>query len=172
MAVAVATRQFCSLIGKKAFAEEAFLAGLIHDLGLLVERQAFPDQLADTLRLAAKGDRPFCDVETEVTGTDHQALGAALANKWKFPRGLQTVIGYHHKIDTLSEEHRLLPTVVYAADVLCCHERHGLYLTAQGQPLDDILLESIGLTETDFNAVREALPEMVADAEALFASPG
>jgi len=169
VSVAVTTRQFCSLVGKKAFAEEAFLAGLIHDLGLLVERQAFPEQLVEVLRIASKGERPLCEVEREVIGTDHQALGAALANKWKFPRGLQAVIGYHHKIENLSEEHRLLPTIVYAADVLCCHERVGFYLTAEGQPLEDTLLESIGLTENDFNTVRTELPDLIAEAEMILA---
>lgn len=165
--VAVATRQFCSLIGKKAFAEEAFLAGLIHDLGLLVERQAYPDQLGEIIKTASKSDRPFCDIENELIGVDHQALGAALAAKWKFPRGLQTVLGYHHKVDNLSQEHRLLPVVVYVADVLCCHERVGFHLTAEGQALEDTLLESVGLTEADFNKVREQLPEDVEAAEAV-----
>jgi len=165
--VAVATRQFCGLIGKKAFAEEAFLAGLIHDLGLLVERQAHPEQLAEVIKLAAKGDRSFCDIETELVGVDHQALGGALAAKWKFPRALQVVLGYHHKIDNLTEEHRLLPTIIYIADVMCCHDRIGFYLTAENQPLDDTLLDSVGLTENDFNVVREQLPELIEAAEAM-----
>lgn len=165
--VGVATRQFCGLIGKKAFAEEAFLAGLIHDLGLLVERQVYPEQLAEAIKLTATDERSFCQIETDLIGADHQALGSALAAKWKFPRGLQVVLGYHHKIDNLSQEHRLLPTMVYIADVMCCHDRLGFYLTAEGQPLDDTLLDSIGLTENGFNSVREQLPEMVETAEAM-----
>ncbi len=165
VAVAVATRQFCTHTGKKAFAEEAFLAGLIHDLGLLVERQAFPDQLTQVIKEATKGERPFRDIETEIIGTDHQALGAALAAKWKFPRGLQTVVGYHHKVDNLSDDQRVLPTMVYAADVMCCHEKIGFYLTAQGQPLEDTLLETIDLNEETFHQVREELPDLIAAAE-------
>ncbi len=168
--VAVATRQFCSLIGRKSFAEEAFLAGLIHDLGLLIERQAYPDQLTDVIREASKGDRPFCDIENEMVGADHQVLGSALAVKWKFPRGLQIVLGYHHRIDNLSQENRWLPVVVYISDVLCCHDRVGFYLTAENQPVDDLLLESVGLTESDFAAVREQLPEQMEAAEAILVS--
>ena len=168
VAVAVATRQFCCLIGKKAFAEEAFLAGLIHDLGLLVERQAFPDELGQVIRTALKDERPFCEIEDEIIGTNHQALGAALAAKWKFPRGLQVAIGYHHNVTNLAEEHRLLPTIIYVADVMCAYEKVGFPLTAQNQPLDDTLLASVGLTETDFHAVREGLAEQIEAAEALF----
>ncbi len=168
VAVAVATRQFCGVIGKRAFAEEAFLAGLIHDLGLLMARQAFPDELKEVIRIAGESNRPFNEVEMELIGADHQMLGAALAAKWKFPRGLQTVIGYHHRIDNLSDENRGAATIVYVADVLVCHERVGFYLTAEQQPLDDTLLESIGMSEADFNAVREALPAQIEEAESIF----
>lgn len=167
LAVAVVTRQFCTIAGKKAFAEEAFLAGLIHDLGLLVERQAFPDELTQIIERAPKGDRPFIELEHELIGTDHQTLGAALAAKWKFPRMIQVVLGYHHNIENLNDENRLLPTMVYAADVLCCHERIGFHLTAEGQPLDEGVLTSIGVNEDDFNIIREELPEQLEAAEAM-----
>ena len=164
--VACATRQFCALVGKKAFAEEAFLAGLIHDLGLLVERQAFPEQLTEVIKVASKNpDRSFSEIEKEIVGTDHPALGTALATKWKFPRSLQVTTGYHHNVDNLSEDVRLLPSLIYIADVLCCHDKIGFYLTANGQPLEDTLLQSVGLTVNDFNQVREDLDEHVATAE-------
>lgn len=168
VAVAVTARQFCGVIGKRAFAEEGFLAGLIHDLGLLMERQAFPEQLKEVLRVVGETNRPFCEVESELIGVDHQALGAALAAKWKFPRGLQTVIGYHHRVDNLAEENRLPATLVYVADTLVCHERIGFYLTGEQQPLDDTMLDSIGMTEADFNSVREQLPTLVEEAEGIF----
>ena len=168
LAVAVATRQFCACVGKRAFAEEAFLAGLIHDLGLLVERQAFPEQFKEVIRVVSETGRPFCEVENEIIGADHQALGSALATKWKFPRGLTTVLGYHHKTEKLSEDARLPAAIVYAADVLCCHEQIGFYLTADHQPLDDTFLESLGLSEADFNKVREELPAQVEEAEGIF----
>ncbi len=167
VAVAVVTREFCCLIGKKAFAEEAFLAGLIHDLGLLIERQAFPDQLTEVINTAYKQEQHFCAVEMDRIGTDHQDLGSALAAKWKFPRLLQTVIGYHHKVDRLNEETRLLPCLVNIADVLCTHEKIGFHLTAEGQDVTDVLLESVGLTENDFNNLTENLPEKIETAESM-----
>jgi len=165
--VAVATRQFCTIIGKKAFAEEAFLAGLIHDLGILIERQANPEQLADIIGNASKREKAFHVIETETLGVDHQILGAALAAKWKFPRGLQTVMGYHHRIDVLSAENRLLPVVVHIADTLCCHDSVGFYLTAADQKVEEALLQSVGLSEADFSAVRENLMEHVEQAEVI-----
>jgi HD-like signal output (HDOD) protein len=165
--VAVATRQFCGLLGKKAFVEEAFLAGLIHDLGLLVERQANPEQLAEIIGLAGKREKPFHVIENEFLGVDHQVLGAALAAKWKFPRALQTVLGYHHRVDVLSPENRLLPVMVHIADTLCAHDSVGFYLTACEQQVGEGVLQSVGLTEADLNSVRETLTEQVELAEGL-----
>ncbi|NLX12816.1 MAG: HDOD domain-containing protein [Phycisphaerales bacterium] len=167
VAVGVVTREFCCRIGKKAFAEEAFLAGLIHDLGLLIERQAFPEQLSDVIRSICKNNRPICEVEMEMLGADHQSLGSALAAKWKFPRPLQAVLGYHHRIESLAEDQRLLPTLVYIADTLACHERIGFYLTGDEQDVDDVLLETVGLSEADFGEVREQLPEYIQSAESM-----
>lgn len=167
VAVAVATRQIAVQLGKRAFAEEAFLAGLIHDLGILVERQAFPEALAEVIREASRCNRPFYELEQEIIGADHQMLGSALGAKWKFPRGLQTVLGYHHKVENLGADHRLLPVMIYIADTLCCHERFGFHLTAADQSVDDILLASIGLTEAQFAQIREELAEQVEAAEAI-----
>lgn len=167
VAVGVATRQLCCHIGKRPFAEEAFLAGLIHDLGLLVERQAYPDGLAEVIRECTNSGRSLHELEQEIIGADHQALGSALAAKWKFPRVLQTVLGYHHKIDNLGPDHRLLPVMTYIADTLCCHERYGFHLTAERQIVDDALLASVGVAEAQIEQLRAELPELVEAAEAM-----
>lgn len=167
VAVAVASRQFCVQMGKRPFAEEAFLAGLIHDLGLLVERQAYPDGLAAVIRESVKGGRLFTELEQEIIGCDHQELGAALAAKWKFPRGLQTVLGYHHRVTALSAEHRMLPAMVYVADCLCCQEHFGFHLTGECQLVDAEMLDSIGLTQEGFEQVRAELAEQVEASESI-----
>ena len=167
VAVAVAARQFCVQMGKRPFAEEAFLAGLIHDLGLLVERQAYPDGLSAVIRESSKGGRLFCELEQEIVGADHQEMGSALAAKWKFPRGLQTVLGYHHRVEALGDEHRLLPAMVYVADCLCCQEHFGFHLTGESQPVDEAMLASIGLSEAGFQEVREELAEQVEASESI-----
>ncbi|HSW46786.1 MAG TPA: HDOD domain-containing protein [Phycisphaerae bacterium] len=166
VAVGAVTRQFACLVGKRVFAEEAFLAGLIHDLGLLVERQAFAEQLAEVTQTAARQQRPFTEIETEVIGADHQALGMALAAKWRFPKMLQAVLGYHHNVDSLSAEHRMLPSLVLVADTLCCQEKIGFPLTAANQTIDDAILESVGLAAADVENIRVELPEQIEAAEA------
>jgi len=167
VAVAVAARQFCVLSNKKSMAEETFLAGLIHDLGLLIERQAFLEQLTEVVATVAKGEQDFCDVENEIIGADHQVLGCALTAKWKFPRILQTVVGYHHKVDKLSPENQMLPQLVYIADTFCSKEKIGFHIAAQNQPLTEKIIGAAGLSQHNLDAVRELLPEYIETAESI-----
>jgi len=167
VAVAVATRQLCTCIGKKAHAEEAFLGGLIHDLGLLIERQVYPEQLSEVFKRVAKGGEELCDIENELIGANHQDFGAALATKWKFPRGLRIVIGYHHHVDKLSKENRLLTQIVHIADILCCQEQIGFPICSENQEISDELLEDAGLTRSDIETTKEILPEQIETAESI-----
>src|SRR3954468_1260336 len=91
-----------------ALPDEAFLAGLIHDLGILVELQAFREPLVEIAERATKEEIKYVELENQILGIDHQALGAALTLKWKFPRSFQYVTGHHHQPLALAPECRWL----------------------------------------------------------------
>src|SRR3954470_2166753 len=82
IAVGVTARELARQM-KVPIADEAFLAGLIHDTGLLVSLQLWPDKLKLACETATTSDRPFCEIEREVMGVDHQQLGQGLAQLWK-----------------------------------------------------------------------------------------
>src|SRR3954470_10166923 len=81
IAVGVAARELARQM-KLPVADEAFLAGMIHDMGILVAMQVYPEQVKQVCETAKKGERPFVDIEREVLGMDHQQLGMALAEQW------------------------------------------------------------------------------------------
>src|SRR5436305_10629835 len=90
IAVGVAARELARQM-KVPIADEAFLAGLIHDVGILVSLQLWPDKLRGACEAAAASERPYIDIEREALGVDHQQLGQGLAELWKFPRSCQLV---------------------------------------------------------------------------------
>jgi HD-like signal output (HDOD) protein len=135
IAVGVAARDLAKQM-KLPIAEEAFLCGMIHDVGILIGLQTFPQQVSQVCEAAKTSELSFCDLERQIMGMDHQQLGAALAEQWKFPRSCQLVAGYHHRPNALLEQNRMLVNVVYVADTLCCHSPHGFTLTAHKQELD------------------------------------
>jgi HD-like signal output (HDOD) protein len=160
IAVGVAARDMAKQM-KLPVADEAFLAGMIHDMGILIAMQVHPEQVRQVCDLAKTGEKSFCDLEREVIGMDHQQLGMALAEQWKFPRACQLVAGYHHRPAALSEQNRLLVTLVYAADTICCQSKHGFNLTALGQKLDAAGLADVKLDESMVQRTAANLDELV-----------
>ncbi len=122
--------------------QQAFSAGLLHDIGFLVLCQAVPDL---TLRaVEATPEKPLHEAEVEVIGFDHAAVGAALIRNWGLPAALAEIIEHHHK-PFESKEQQLMNALVAAADAIALN-------VADGQPeqaaliLDDALLQTVNLS--------------------------
>src|SRR5262249_36307425 len=149
---------------KLPVADEAFLAGMIHDMGILIAMQSYPEQVKQVCETAKQGGRSFCDIEREVLGMDHQQLGMALAEQWKFPRACQLVAGFHHNPTQLADQTRLLVTLVYAADTICGASKHGFNLTSFGQRLDAAGLAEVQLDLAAVQRTASNLDELMAAA--------
>src|SRR5688572_14749668 len=166
IAVGVAARDLARQM-KLPMADEAFLAGMIHDMGVLVALQVYPEEVRRVCEAAKGGQRSFCDLEREILGMDHQQLGMALAEQWKFPRSCQLVAGHHHRPSALADQHRMLVTLVYVADTICCKSKHGFNLTGLHQSIDDAGLDDIHIDRSLIEQTRNRLDEIVGAASAL-----
>lgn len=167
IAVGVASRLLTSAQGRPAV-EESFLAGLIHDLGLLVERQVFGKKMAEVIRRNADEGVNFCELEREIIGADHQAFGLGLGHKWRFPMNLCTAIGYHHRPMDLAPVHRELATLIHVADTIACRSGIGFTATADKDDYDAEMLSALRLDQAAIDEVAAKLPEQVALTEAIF----
>lgn len=160
IAVAVAARDLAAQMAVP-LKDEAFLAGMIHDVGLIVALQVWPDKVTGVCETVAAGDMPFCEAERRAAGTDHQALGAALCEKWKFPRTCQLVASYHHRPAELSDNNRLLVTLVYAADTICATAGQGFDLTARQQTVEAGDPDAVGLEPAHIEQTRRRMKDLV-----------
>lgn len=167
LAVALAARGLAKA-SHFPLADEVFVGGLVHDMGLLVACQIVPDQLAQVANESYQSGFNHVDLETRLIGADHQALGLALTTRWKFPPMTRSAIGYHHEPRSLQPELQRLAAYVYIADVLCCTAQYGYYLTARRQELSDEVLQMAELTRDQLPVVMEPLPDQLAEAEAVF----
>src|SRR5689334_1902857 len=163
VAVGVTARELARQL-KLPIADEAFLAGMIHDIGIMVSLQTSPEQLKAVCERAKTSTTEFCTIEREVMGVDHQQLGMALAETWKFPRPCQLVAGYHHQPAQLADSNRTLVTLVHIADVLCAQEGQGFNLTAIHQPIDQTLLQAAGLDAASVERVKQSIPSLMSAA--------
>lgn len=97
--------------------DDAFVAGLMHDLGKIVLAQHLkPEFEAVSARVAAE-DCLMVEAEDAALGINHTAIGRALVERWNFPAALTAPIRFHHS-PALAREHRDLVHAVHLGDIL------------------------------------------------------
>lgn len=77
--------------------EDAFLCGILHDIGMIVEDQTAPDLFYKVCN-TYENSMPITNCEKEIIGTDHCEIGHLLAKDWQLPVEVQEGIQRHHKI--------------------------------------------------------------------------
>lgn len=117
LAVALVSREFAQRVGFQD-PEQAYLAGLLHDLGLIVELTTFPKEFEAVTRVAIEKRCPLNEAEPEVLGVDHCVIGEMLAERWHLPAELKEVIRRHHDVDHASTA-PVLVSIVNLTDILC-----------------------------------------------------
>ena len=98
--------------------EKAYMAGLLHDLGFMVNCLVFPDEFATAMECACREEIPLDQAEQATMGFTHCDSGQALAEKWKLDAEIIEVIAYHHAIEH-SQKAQPLVALVHLSDLLC-----------------------------------------------------
>jgi putative nucleotidyltransferase with HDIG domain len=117
LAVALVSREFAKRVGYDD-PEQAYLAGLLHDLGLIVELTTFPKEFEAVTRAAIEKRCPLHEAEPAVLGVDHCVIGQMLADRWHLPSELKEVIRRHHDVEHASTA-QVLVSIVNLTDILC-----------------------------------------------------
>ena len=81
---------------KLAPVEEAFVAGLLHDIGKTILSSYMENAFDEVTAIAQERRIAFHEVEAELLGFDHAELGAQVAAAWNFPPELEEAIRFHH----------------------------------------------------------------------------
>lgn len=98
--------------------EDAFLGGLLHDLGIaLLDQHAGP--LFHEVIQRLDTSKTLIEVETSVLGFDHTTLGAQLAENWNFPEAAAIAIRYHHDASKAPRAQRGVARAVEFSNFLC-----------------------------------------------------
>jgi HD-like signal output (HDOD) protein len=95
----VATGMFLELLAEVVpleDEEDAFLAGLFHDVGKLVIAVALPNEYEDILATSALTGEPLLEVERQLLQTDHAELSALAVDYWGLGEPIRAAAAYHH----------------------------------------------------------------------------
>ena len=98
--------------------EDAFLAGLLHDIGLILEDQQVHPEFEQVMK-SLPGAKSLVEVENEYLGFDHTILGEQLAVKWGFPEHVKVAIRYHHASVNYRGKHINILRCVDVANMIC-----------------------------------------------------
>jgi HD-like signal output (HDOD) protein len=97
---------------------KAYLAGLLHDLGIIVNLWVLPAEFRAAWEVGKAEGIPLHDAEQRVLGFAHPESGRVLAERWELAPDLIEVVSCHH-FPEKATEHQGLVALVQLADLLC-----------------------------------------------------
>jgi putative nucleotidyltransferase with HDIG domain len=142
---------------KTRFTAEAFVAGLLHDIGKVILNQYFQHEFIAIIEAQKKGDT-LENAEAAIIGTHHTQIGMWLAEKWNLPRIISRTLMYHHEPWAIQKEN-LFISFVHLANHLCHLSGYGHSGRLEVPALDDRLWEifkreNIAIDEEDIPSLQ------------------
>jgi len=130
---------------------KAYLAGLLHDIGVIVNLWVLQHEFQAAFELARNEAIPLHEAEQRVMGFDHCYSGRLLAESWQLPPDLIEVVALHHTPHE-SINHAALVSLVSLGDLLCRMSglNHGYIEARQVNVLE----------ETGFSILAEHCPSL------------
>jgi len=98
--------------------EDAFLAGLLHDIGIVLLDQHAHARFCEVMSTLEQ-HTPFVEAERAVYGFDHTEAGERIAASWKFPEAARDAIRFHHRAGDYRGEHGAIVRCVELANGIC-----------------------------------------------------
>jgi Predicted signal transduction protein len=146
--------------------DEAYLAGLMHDIGLMVEMQFDRAKLVQVVEQCGADEngvptQNMLEVERRIFGVTHQEFGAGLCQKWKFPATFGVVTGFHHNPSEAPKDARTIVGIVHIADRLAAECAGGFRLDLATTTIAPEVLDGLKLTAEKLAELREDFAEAV-----------
>jgi len=102
-----------------AEAEDAFTAGMLHDMGKLMLADSLPGEFEKALALADQQKIPLPDAELEIFGATHAGLAAYLFGLWGLPAAIVEAVAFHHTPEKSDLKQFSPLTAVHVANAFC-----------------------------------------------------
>jgi putative nucleotidyltransferase with HDIG domain len=116
MACGIAARALAER-AKYRLTGDAYAAGLLHDVGKVVLRQADPERFDQVLARCRAENVAAVEAEQELFGSDHAEVGGWLAERWGLPADIVEAIACHHRPDAATRN-PALASLVHIANFL------------------------------------------------------
>lgn len=146
--------------------EDVFLAGLMHDVGVILEDQHAHSIFAGVVQ-ALTPEKLFWEVERSQLGFDHTQLGELIAESWGFPPAVRAVIRYHHSSESYRGPDIDTIRCIETANAICSLK--GLAaMSGQAVQFPRSAIEGLRLTKEDLAVLIEDLEKELTQNASLF----
>jgi Predicted signal transduction protein len=125
---------------------EAFIAGLLHDVGISVIHRYFHSNFVSILELVKSHGKSYFEAEIEVLGLTHEQIGFMLLEKWNFPISLCDAV-LHHREPAQSKFETNMVYVVHLADYMTQKLGVGSFEWDRGMVIDNAMLDALGFKD-------------------------
>ncbi|MBI1766219.1 MAG: HDOD domain-containing protein [Acidobacteria bacterium] len=147
MRVAMCAKQVALAQGEAIdLANDAFTAGLLHDVGHLVLAANMPESYGRLLALVRANELPFDDCERQVFGATHAEIGAYLLGLWGLPNAIVETVAFHDQPRACQVEGFSALSAVHIANALE-HELHAQCDLCGSTKLDEEYLTRLGIND-------------------------
>jgi putative nucleotidyltransferase with HDIG domain len=165
IATSVISREIAKNLGYKILAE-SFVAGLVHDLGILILNQYFSKEFDEVVQLSKTNNIPITEAEMKVIGVTHDEVGSWLAQRWNFPKQLIESMRYHHN-PSFAVINKQLAAIVHFAEFLALRIKScdfplekGINFKASALPL--LNYKDASYLDTFFEVYNKTIEEEIA----------
>jgi putative nucleotidyltransferase with HDIG domain len=158
LTTALSSRKIANAVNP-ALANEAFLAGLFHDVGkLILDEHIFSRNEAFKNLLGNSPNNHF-KAEKEILGFDHSEVASVFCKKWKFPKTVTRAIRHHHHLNPNPYDE--LACILYGANNLARISANGNGNGDIRQQIDEGVLKSLALKENTLISIKSEVDESV-----------
>lgn len=140
--------------------EEAYLAGLLHDIGKLVLLKMVPNLYARIIEEVKSSGKGFHEIENRELGFDHADVGEALLIAWEFPTSIQRAVMVRHHCPIHERPPEIeLSRIVWLADNISRYNGASFYEPYRHVEGGDIYIGPTKVFDDDLIALRSEVEE-------------
>ena len=150
-ACGMAAQIIAKTVGYKP-SEEAFVAGLLHDIGKVMLNTYLRDNYARVRARVESDAIPFMEAEVAELGFDHAMAGGMMLKHWRLPENLVDAITDHYD-PMASEKPSQLSQIVHVADIVTTMLGIGIGVDGLAYRLDQNVLDSLKITDESFEII-------------------
>lgn len=122
------------------FEGDCFVAGMLHDMGVLVIHEYLSKEFHNIVEESKLKNIPFLEAEYDVLGLSHQEIGEYLTQKWSLPPVYTDALRFHHQPGN-SKENNFLTSILHMADYTINKFQMANIIWDENYKLDSSIIE-------------------------------